>query len=262
MEKGLKTSPHKTAQKWKGPSKWWKDKTTKAKIWIKDSLRKCPTEQSKTEQIARDRDRKTEPERIPLYKNKSFDISLHREFLYTSHTDFFCMRGVSIRHPALLFFHFSFFHFYLGSFSYTSHAGLIFTWGVSLTHPLLALFFFGECLLHIPWWIHFLIFYFIWGVSLSHPVLASFLSGEFLLHIPCWLLFLSPQVLLHIPCWLRLFIGAVSLKHPVLVLFFLSGSFSYTSHVGVIFMWGVSLTHPVLASLLSEEFFLHIQCWL
>ena len=27
-------------------------------------------------------------------------------------------------------------------------------------------------------------------------------------------------------------------------------------------MWGVSLTHPVLASILSGEFLLHIPCWL
>ena len=35
---------------------------------------------------------------------------------------------------------------------------------------------------------------------------------------------------------------------------------SYTSHAAVIFMWGVSLTHPVLASFLSREFLLHISC--
>ena len=38
------------------------------------------------------------------------------------------------------------------------------------------------------------------------------------------------------------------------------GSFSYLSCPGF-FMWGVSLTHPVLASL-REEFLLHILCWL
>ena len=171
MEKGLKTNPHKSAQKLQETSKWWKDKTTKAKIWMKDSLRKCPTKQSKNEQIARDRDRETEPEWTHLFKNKLFDISLHREFLYTSHTAFFCMRGVSLRHPALLFFFLFFFffflflsrelpsyipcwlHFYLGSFSYISHAGLNFTWGVSLTHPVLASFFCGEFLWHILCWL-------------------------------------------------------------------------------------------------------------
>ena len=66
------------------------------------------------------------------------------------------------------------------------------------------------------------------GVSLPHPVLPSFLCGEFLLHIPC-------------------------------CLHFYSGSFSYTSHAGFIFIRGVSLTHPVLASFLFWEFLLHIQ---
>ena len=52
------------------------------------------------------------------------------------------------------------------------------------------------------------------------------------------------------------------------------GSFSYTSRAafifdtgsftraGFIFIWGVSLTHPVLASFLSREFLLHIPCLL
>ena len=40
------------------------------------------------------------------------------------------------------------------------------------------------------------------------------------------------------------------------------GSFSYTSHAGVIFIWGVSLKQPLLASFLSGEFLLHIPCWL
>ena len=41
-----------------------------------------------------------------------------------------------------------------------------------------------------------------------------------------------------------------------------SSSFSYTSHAGFIFIWGVSLTYPVLASYLCREFLLHIPCWL
>ena len=40
------------------------------------------------------------------------------------------------------------------------------------------------------------------------------------------------------------------------------GSFSYTSRAGFIFIWGVSLTHAVLASFLSGEFLLHIPWWL
>ena len=37
-----------------------------------------------------------------------------------------------------------------------------------------------------------------------------------------------------------------------------AGSFSYTSRVDFDFMWGVSLTHPVLPSFLCGEFLLHI----
>ena len=40
------------------------------------------------------------------------------------------------------------------------------------------------------------------------------------------------------------------------------GSLSYTSHVDFIFMWGVSVTHPVLLSFLCGEFVLHITCCL
>ena len=39
-------------------------------------------------------------------------------------------------------------------------------------------------------------------------------------------------------------------------------SFFYTSCAGFIFNWGVSLTHPMLVSFLSEEFLLHIPRWL
>ena len=58
-----------------------------------------------------------------------------------------------------------------------------------------------------------------------------FKSGEFLLHIPCWI-------------------------------YFSVGSFSYTSITDFVFMWGVSLTHPILPLFLSGEFLLHIPCWL
>ena len=40
------------------------------------------------------------------------------------------------------------------------------------------------------------------------------------------------------------------------------GSFSYTSHDDVNFIWGVSLTHTVPTSFLSGEFLLHIPCFL
>ena len=102
-------------------------------------------------------------------------------------------------------------------------------WGVSLTHPVLASFLSGEFLLHIPsslafsYYIYilhiqfffFLSLFFFGGVFLTHLVLVSFLSGEFLLHIPCWL-------------------------------HFSMGSLSFTSRAGFIFIWGVSLTHPML----------------
>ena len=101
-----------------------------------------------------------------------------------------------------------------------------FIWGVSLTHPVLVSFI-------------------IRGVSLTHPMLVSFLSGEFLLHIPCWFHFFS----------LWIFSDTSSSGLPFHV-----GRFSYTSLVGFIFIWGVSLTHPMLVSFLSGEFFLHIPC--
>ena len=52
---------------------------------------------------------------------------------------------------------------------------------------------------------------------------------------------------------------------------FYLGSFSYTSHAGLIFIWGVFLTHPILALFFCGEFVLHIpmlaliisgDCWL
>ena len=179
------------------------------------------------------------------------------------------MQGVSLTHAVLAFF---FFFFYLGSFSYSSHAGFYFLS--------------AELLLHISCWLHFCLesfsytsgdgLIFIGGVSLTHPVLASFLSGEFLLHISRWLHFYtgsfsytlssssffffffkykSGEFLLHISCWF-LFSSL-----------FYQGSFSYTSRAGFffyrrsagfIFVWGLSLTQPVLASSFCGEFLLHI----
>ena len=62
----------------------------------------------------------------------------------------------------------------------------------------------------------------------------------------------------------------VSLTHPVLAFFllfsfffffFLSvASFSFKSHLGFIHLWGVSLTHPMLTLVLCGEFLLHIPC--
>ena len=154
------------------------------------------------------------------------------------------MWGVSLTHPVLTLLLYCFFvvvfylgsfsslwlHFDLGGFTDTSHAGLIFIWGVFPTYPVLASFF-------------------IWGVSLTHPMLALLFCGEFLLHIPSSLFFFffkSGKFLLHIRCWLHFYLG----------------SFSYTSRADFVFMWGVSLTHPVLPSFLYVEFLLHILCWL
>ena len=64
-----------------------------------------------------------------------------------------------------------------------------------------------------------------------------FLSGEFLLHVPYWLFFV------------------------VVFNYFYQGSFSYTSHAGI-FIWGLSLTHPVLALILSAVLLCHSPCWL
>ena len=138
--------------------------------------------------------------------------------------------------------------FYVGSFSYTSRAAFIFMLGVSLTHSVLV----------SP---------LISCVSLTHPMLALFLSGKFFLHIPCWLYFSvggfsdtchdgsfsNPGSFSYTSRAVFIFICRISLKHPVLLHFYL-GSFSYTSHADFVFMWGVSLTQPVLASFLSGSF--------
>ena len=73
-------------------------------------------------------------------------------------------------------------------------------------------------------------------------MLASFLFEEFLFKHPELASFLSGEILLHIPCLFRLY----------------GGSFSYSSSAGFIFIWGVSLIHPVLALISSADFFLHI----
>ena len=162
-------------------------------------------------------------------------------------------------------------HFYVGSFSYTSRAGFIFIWGVSLTHPVLGVFFFFSSFF-------------------------LFKSGEFLLHIPC-LLSLSLGSFSYTSHAVFIFTWGVSVIHPVLAytsradLIFFLGTFSYTSLAGFTFLWevslaqtmqtsftfvlflilfyyyyyfiwGVSLTHPMLALFLSRGFLLHIPCLL
>ena len=128
-------------------------------------------------------------------------------------------------------------YFSLGSFSYTFRASFIFIWGVSLTHPVLASFF-------------FFFFLFFWGLSLTYPVPVLFLSGKFLLHSPCLFYFAVGRF------------SYTSHAHTVLVSFsfFNLGSSSSTFHGGFVFIWGVSLKHPVLVSFLSGEFLLHIPC--
>ena len=98
---------------------------------------------------------------------------------------------------------------------------------------------------------------FTWGDSLRHPVLASFFCAEVLLHIPCGLFlllllffFFFPGNFTYTSLADSIFLWGVSLTHPVLASCFLLnlGSFSYTSGAGSIFPWGVSLTHPMLSS--------------
>ena len=161
---------------------------------------------------------------------------------YSSCAGFIFIWGVSLTHPLLglvlstdLLLHIPcWFYIYRGSFSYTSRAGLVFFWGVSLTHPMLASFLCGESLIH-P-----MLTLFIWGVSLTHPVLPSFLCWEFLLHIPCW-------------CWLCFYVGSFSYTSRAGFPFY-QLRFSYTSHAGFVFIWGVFLTHPMLALFFCGEF--------
>ena len=146
-------------------------------------------------------------------------------------------------------------------------------WGVSLTYPVLSSFLCGEFLLHIPCWLHFFIFYFICGLSLKHTVLVCL----FLSFFPVFILW--EESLTHLS-WLHFYVGSfsytshaglmfiwgVSLTHPVLFFYFniyyflfYLGSFTYTPRAGFIFVWGV--TCPILVLLFCGEFLLHIPCW-
>ena len=120
--------------------------------------------------------------------------------------------------------------------------------GVSLTHPML------------PFFLFFLFFFLREFLLHIHPVPASFSSGSFLLNILCCLHFYvgsfsytshADFVLLQIPCCLHVYLG-VSFTPPSLPLL---------AFLILFFMWGVSLTHPVLSSFYGE-FLLHIPCWL
>ena len=111
------------------------------------------------------------------------------------------------------------------------------------------------------------------GLCLTHPVLVSFLCGEFFLHFPCYpnfslksfyftscvgfFLFFNLGSFSYTSCASFVFIGGVPLTHPVLASFL----FVYTSRTGFIFIRGVCFTHPRLVSFfLSGEFLLHISC--
>ena len=151
-------------------------------------------------------------------------------FSYTSRDVLISILGVSLTHPTQDFF---FFLFYLGNFSYRSRAGFLFYQGrLSYTSCAGLIFLSGVFLLHIPCWFHFYR-----GNSLTHPVLGLFLSGEFLLHIPRWL---------------HSYVGFFS--NTSYADSFHVGSFSYTSRAVFIFMRGVSLTHPALASFVCGVF--------
>ena len=161
-------------------------------------------------------------------------------FSYTPYTGFFLCQELSCISRADVFFFF--FFLILGCFSYTSRVCFffLFFWGLPLTHPVLATLF-----LRSFSYTSRARFSFISWPSLTHPMLVLYLPGEFLLHISCWLNF---------------YLGSFSYtSHTGLI--FMRGV-SYTSHADSFFMWGVSLTHPMLALFLSGEFFLHIPCWL
>ena len=154
------------------------------------------------------------------------------------------MWGVSLRHPILASFYAGSCLAYpvltfLGSFSYTSRVCFffLFSW---------------EFLLLIPCWLHFYLggfsytsragFSFINWPSLTHPMLVLYLPGEFLLHIPCCLHFYA---------------GSFSYTSRAGFPFY-QLRFSYTSNAGFIFIWGVFLTHPLLALFFCGEFLWHI----
>ena len=82
------------------------------------------------------------------------------------------------------------------------------------------------------------------GESFTPPMLASFLSWEFLLNTPCWF-YIYLGSFSYTSRARFTFMWGVSLTHPVL---------TFT------FMWGVSLTYPMLTLFLCVEFLLHVPC--
>ncbi len=143
---------------------------------------------------------------------------------------------------------------------------------VSLIHPMLASF-----LSRTFSYTSHADFIFIAGVYLTHPVVALLLFLLLSREFPVLASFLSWGFLLHIPCWRHFYLGSfsytslpgftflwgVSLTRPMLASFLFNlGSFSYTSSAGLVFIWGVSLKHPIPVSIVFGEFLLHIPCWL
>ena len=121
----------------------------------------------------------------------------------------------------------------MGNFSYTCGAGFFFFFSFSSS---------SSSFLGTFSYISRAGFFFNLG-SFSYTAHACFIcSGEILLHVP-----------------------RTSRAGFFFLFFFFfclnPGSSSSTSHTGFIFIWGVSLTHPVLASFLFGEFLLHIPCW-
>ena len=195
---------------------------------------------------------------------------------------FFFLSGEFLLHiPCCLDFYAGF-YFYAGNFSYTSRAVLIFPQGVSLTHPMiddffLLIFFLNQGSFSYNSYAGFIFwggggcfsytsragFIFSWGVSLTHPMLSCFFCRDFSYTSRAgFFFFLTGEFLLHIPCCFVFVLFLFFSGFFLLFSSFYRGSFSYTSRAGFIFIWGVSLTHPMLASFLSGEFLLHIPCWL
>ena len=89
------------------------------------------------------------------------------------------------------------------------------------------------------------------GVSLTHPVLALFYSGGFSYTSRAGFIFYFFIFYFQFPCKSRagfIFCGHFFLHVPGCLILFL--------------IWGISLSHPMLASFFCREFLLHIPCWL
>ena len=194
--------------------------------------------------------------------------------------------GVSLTHPVLACFFFiwefllhipRWLYFSVGSFSYTSHACSMFLWAFFSFF----LFFFFFFLLLFSFFFNLgsfsytsrASFIFMRQVYLTHPVLALFLCGSFSYTSQACFLFLLGVCLTHpeffvlslsLLRWLHFYAGCFSYTSRAgffFFIFFYLGVY-YTSGAGFIFLWGVSLTHPMLVLFLCGEFLLHIPCWL